>query len=70
MFRLMVTTKDAAHFIAEGILETEGVNVILRISKKIPLEELESKIIMADGLLIGSPTIIRIPCFRYISCLL
>ena len=50
-------TKDAAHFIAEGILETEGVNVDITDIENIPLEDLESKIIMADGLLIGSPTI-------------
>ena len=50
-------TKDAAYIIAEGILETEGVNVDITDIENIFLEELESKIIMADGLLIGSPTI-------------
>jgi flavorubredoxin len=50
-------TKDAAHIIAEGILETEGVSVDITDIENISLEELESKIIMADGLLIGSPTI-------------
>jgi flavorubredoxin len=50
-------TKDAAHFIAEGILETEGVNVDITDIENISPEVLESKIIMADGLLIGSPTI-------------
>jgi NADH oxidase (H2O-forming) len=50
-------TKDAAHLIAEGILETEGLTVDLADIEDIPLEELESKLIMADGLLIGSPTI-------------
>jgi flavorubredoxin len=50
-------TKDAANIIAEGILETEGVSVDITDIENISLEELESKIIMADGLLIGSPTI-------------
>ena len=50
-------TKDAAYIIADGILETEGVNVDITDIENISLEELESKIIMADGLLIGSPTI-------------
>jgi flavorubredoxin len=50
-------TKDAANIIAEGILETEGVRVDITDIENISLEELESKIIMADGLLIGSPTI-------------
>jgi Uncharacterized flavoproteins len=50
-------TKDAAHIIAEGILESEGVSVDITDIENISLEELESKIIMADGLLIGSPTI-------------
>ena len=50
-------TKDAARFIAEGILETEDISVDITDIENISLEELESKIIMADGLLIGSPTI-------------
>jgi NADH oxidase (H2O-forming) len=50
-------TKEAAHLIAEGILETEGITVDITDIENIPAEELESKIIMADGLLIGSPTI-------------
>ena len=50
-------TKDAAHIIAEGILETEDISVDITDIENISLEELESKIVMADGLLIGSPTI-------------
>jgi flavorubredoxin len=50
-------TKDAARFIAEGILETEDISVDITDIENISLEELESKIVMADGLLIGSPTI-------------
>jgi len=50
-------TKDAAYLIAEGILETEGVTVDIVDIENISLEELESKLIMSDGLLVGSPTI-------------
>ena len=50
-------TKDAAHFIADGILETEGITVDITDIENITLEELESKLIKSDGLLVGSPTI-------------
>jgi flavorubredoxin len=50
-------TKDAANLIAEGILETEGLTVDITDIENIGLDELESKIIMADGVLVGSPTI-------------
>jgi flavorubredoxin len=50
-------TKDAAYLIAEGILETEGVTVDVTDIENISLEDLEEKIINADGLVVGSPTI-------------
>jgi NADH oxidase (H2O-forming) len=50
-------TKEAAHLIAEGILETDGITVDVTDIENISLEELESKLILSDGLLIGSPTI-------------
>jgi len=50
-------TKDAAYLIAEGILETGEVTVDVTDIESISLEELEAKLIMCDGLLIGSPTI-------------
>ncbi len=50
-------TKDAAHFIADGILETEAITVDITDIENISLEELESKLIKSDGLLVGSPTI-------------
>jgi NADH oxidase (H2O-forming) len=50
-------TKDAAYLIAEGILEADGVTVEVTDIENISLEELESKLIRADGLLVGSPTI-------------
>jgi flavorubredoxin len=50
-------TKEAAQFISEGILETKGITVDITDIENIALEELESKIIMSDGLLVGSPTI-------------
>jgi NADH oxidase (H2O-forming) len=50
-------TKEAAHIIAEGILETKDLTVDITDIENIPMEELESKLITADGLLIGSPTI-------------
>jgi flavorubredoxin len=50
-------TKEAAFLIAEGILETEDITVDIADIENISLEELESKLIMSDGLLVGSPTI-------------
>ena len=50
-------TKEAAHIIAEGIQETEGITVDITDIENIALEELESKLIKSDGLIIGSPTI-------------
>jgi flavorubredoxin len=50
-------TKEAAHLIAEGIMESEGLSVDITDIENISMEELEAKIIMADGLLVGSPTI-------------
>jgi flavorubredoxin len=50
-------TKQAAHFIADGILESEDVTVDVTDIENISLEELEAKLIASDGLLIGSPTI-------------
>jgi NADH oxidase (H2O-forming) len=50
-------TKDAAHLIAEGILESEDISVDITDIENISLEELEAKLINCDGLLIGSPTI-------------
>jgi flavorubredoxin len=50
-------TKEAAYLIAEGILESDGVSVDITDIENISPEELEAKIIMADGLLVGSPTI-------------
>jgi flavorubredoxin len=50
-------TKDAAHLIAEGIMESEEISVDITDIENISLEELEEKLINCDGLLIGSPTI-------------
>lgn len=50
-------TKDAAYLIAEGILETKDISVDITDIENISSEELESKIIMADGIIVGSPTI-------------
>jgi flavorubredoxin len=50
-------TKDAAHLIAEGILESEDISVDITDIENISLEALEAKLIMCDGLLVGSPTI-------------
>ena len=63
-------TKEAAYLIAEGILENEDVTVDITDIENISLEELESKIIMADGLLIGSPTINQntlLPVYKLLS---
>jgi flavorubredoxin len=50
-------TKKAAEHIAAGILETDGINIDITDIEDISLEELESKIVAADGILVGSPTI-------------
>jgi len=50
-------TRQAAEWIASGILETEKISVDISDIEDIAADILESKIIAADGLLIGSPTI-------------
>ncbi|MCE5346273.1 MAG: FprA family A-type flavoprotein [Bacteroidales bacterium] len=50
-------TKKAAEYIAEGILENKGLNVEIADIENIDLGELESKIVKADAILVGSPTI-------------
>lgn len=60
-------TKEAAHLIAEGILENDGVTVDIVDIENIALGELESKIVASDGLLVGSPTInqnILLPIYK------
>ncbi len=50
-------TREAAGFIAEGIRETENLNTEMLDIEEISLEDLEYKIITADGIIVGSPTI-------------
>jgi flavorubredoxin len=50
-------TKKAAEQIAAGILETEEISVDITDIENISLEELELKLISADAILVGSPTI-------------
>jgi NADH oxidase (H2O-forming) len=50
-------TKEAAEIIAEGIKETENCTADLADIENMPPDELEARLIKADGLLIGSPTI-------------
>jgi NADH oxidase (H2O-forming) len=50
-------TKRAAEIIAEGIRETENVTTDILDIEDISFDELESRIITADGIIIGSPTI-------------
>jgi len=50
-------TKRAAEIIGKAILETKGVEVDITDIETISFEELESKIVIADGILVGSPTI-------------
>lgn len=50
-------TKEAAKLIAEGILETKEINVDISDIENISVNELEQKIVLADGILVGSPTI-------------
>jgi len=65
-------TKEAAYFIAEGILETDDITVDIADIENISLEELESKLIKSDGLLVGSPTINQntlLPVYKLFSLL-
>jgi flavorubredoxin len=50
-------TREAAGLIASGILDVDGIDVDITDIENISTEELESKIITADSILIGSPTI-------------
>ncbi len=50
-------TGEAAELIAEGIRETEGLRTVVVDIENIDEGELEKKIIEADGILVGSPTI-------------
>jgi flavorubredoxin len=50
-------TKQAAEIIGEGIRETVNVTTEMLDIEDISFEELESRIITADGIIIGSPTI-------------
>lgn len=50
-------TKEAAELIAQGINEHEDINVEISDIENIDLGELESKLIWADALIVGSPTI-------------
>jgi flavorubredoxin len=50
-------TRQAAEYIAEGIHEAENISTEILDIENISIETLESKLITADGILIGSPTI-------------
>jgi NADH oxidase (H2O-forming) len=50
-------TKKMAEDIAVGIAENPGVKVTLRDIENMPLGDLESELVLADALLVGSPTI-------------
>ena len=50
-------TREAAEYIASGILETENISVDIADIENMEPENLESAIILADGLIVGSPTI-------------
>lgn len=50
-------TRQAAEYIAEGIREAENLGTEIVDIENLSLEEIESRIITADGILIGSPTI-------------
>ena len=63
-------TRQAAEYIAEGIHEAENINTEILDIEDLSLETLESKIITADGILIGSPTINQntlLPVYKLLS---
>ncbi len=63
-------TKEAAGFISDGIVESGELTTEILDIENISPEELESRLIAADGLLIGSPTINQntlLPVYRLFS---
>jgi len=63
-------TRIMGEKIAEGIRETEGINVELMDIEEMPLGDLESELIQADAVLVGSPTINQntlLPVYRLFS---
>jgi NADH oxidase (H2O-forming) len=50
-------TKEAAAYIAEGVRETVNVTTEVLDIEEMDVDELEAKVITADGIIIGSPTI-------------
>lgn len=50
-------TKQMAEFLCEGIKESGKVSAEVLDIENIPLGDLDSKLVLADGLLVGSPTI-------------
>lgn len=50
-------TKEAAGYIAEGIRENKDLTVEIADIENISIKELDAKLVMADGILVGSPTI-------------
>jgi len=63
-------TKKAAEKIASGILETDNLSVDITDIENITSDLLESKVIMADAILVGSPTINQntlLPVYRLFS---
>jgi flavorubredoxin len=63
-------TSEAAELIASGILETEGITVDICDIENIAMDDLESKILSADGILVGSPTINQntlLPVYKLLS---
>jgi NADH oxidase (H2O-forming) len=65
-------TKEAAEIIASAILENKNINVEIADIENIPSEVLEEKLIKAEGILIGSPTINQntlLPVYKLFSLL-
>jgi flavorubredoxin len=63
-------TKTMAGQVAEGIKKVSKMNVTLLDIENLPMGELESEIVLADALLVGSPTINQntlLPVYRLFS---
>ena len=63
-------TKEAAGFISEGIVESGELTTEILDIENISSEELEARLITADGILVGSPTINQntlLPVYRLFS---
>ena len=65
-------TREAAEIIASGIIENKEIEVDIVDIENISPDDLESKLIKAEGILVGSPTINQntlLPVYKLFACI-